>query len=103
MLRAVASLFQLLTFILHSHCHPRSTKHAQDSPLPFDHIFPDLAKAGHIVRVAYPPLAIQDVRHTSAIDSSRRAQNDMEYRAKIHRWGEVGEFCDPLTVKPIEL
>ena len=74
-----------------------------EAPLPFDHIFPVLSKAGHIVRAAYPPLAIQDVRHASSIDSSRRAQNDMTYRAKIHRWGNVEEFCDPKTSASIQL
>jgi len=73
------------------------------NPKPFDHIFPEISKAGHIVRVAYPPLAVQDVRHESQIDASRRAQHDMSWRAKMHRWGDLQKFCDPSTSKPIAL
>lgn len=42
--------------------------------VPFDHIFPDLDRLGHVTRVAYPPVAIQDVRHESKIDQTRGSQ-----------------------------
>lgn len=73
------------------------------NPKPFDHIFPEISKAGHVVRVAHPPLAVQDVRHESQIDSSRRQQHDMAYRAKMHRWGDLHSFCDPNTEAPIKI
>ena len=73
------------------------------NPKPFDHIFPEISKAGHIVRVAHPPLAVQDVRHESQIDASRRQQHDMAFRAKMHRWGNLQNFCDPSTSAPIAL
>jgi len=68
---------------------------------PFDHIFPDLVGKGYIVRSAYPYLAVQDVRHTSNIDPSRQQQSNMQYRAKLHRWGALDVYCDPETELPI--
>lgn len=35
---------------------------------PFDHVFTYLARQGIATRVAWPQLAIQDVRHRSQID-----------------------------------
>ena len=68
---------------------------------PFDHIFPDLVTQGYLVRAAYPFLAIQDVRHASNIDPSRMQQSDLAYRAKLHRWGKLSEYCDPMTEEPV--
>ena len=68
---------------------------------PFDHIYPDLVKKGYIVRSAYPYLAVQDLQHTSNIDPSRQQQSNMQYRAKLHRWGALDAYCDPETELPL--
>ena len=70
---------------------------------PFDHIYPDLSRSGHIVRVAHPPIAIQDVSHMSQIDASRKFQHDMEMRASVHRWGDLKDYCDPKSGLPFRL
>ena len=70
---------------------------------PFDHMFPDLSQAGHIVRVAHPPIAIQEVGHTSSIDASRNMQHDMAWRSQLHRWGDLSLYCDPATGQAFRL
>ena len=63
----------------------------------FDHIFPDLVAQGYLVRAAFPFLVIPEVRHASKVDPSREHGADLAYRAKLHRYGELGEYCDPLA------
>jgi hypothetical protein len=75
----------------------------KEQPRPFDHIFPDMIKYGHPVRVADPPLVIQDVRHQSTIDATRRQQHNFLERARIHRWGNIDEYCDAETEMPLAL
>jgi hypothetical protein len=60
---------------------------------PFDHMFKSVAADGVAIRVAYPFLAIQDVRHASQIDQTRTHQDNMAARAKLHRWN-LSHFCD---------
>lgn len=63
------------------------------STKPFDHMFKSISEHGITVRVAYPFVAIQDVRHASQIDQTRTHQDNMAERARIHRWN-LSEFCD---------
>ena len=65
----------------------------QQADKPFDHMFKNRSKVGVSTRVAYPFLAIQDVRHASQIDQSRRSQDNMAKRAILHRWN-LSDFCD---------
>ena len=67
---------------------------------PFDHIYPHLSRAGHVVRVAYTNVVIQDVRHTSSVDPQRKGQEDATARARLHRW-DLRSFCDPDTGLPM--
>lgn len=69
---------------------------------PYDHIFSDISKAGHVVRVAYPPIAIPEVRHKSMVDPHRKKQNNMTLRLKLHRWGKMASYCDPITTRPLK-
>ena len=64
------------------------------SRVPFDHIFKDLGMAGHVVRVAYPYVAIQDVAHNSTIDNRGTQQADLRARAKLHHW-QLDRYCYP--------
>eukprot|EP00039_Didymoeca_costata_P004938 m.77113 g.77113 ORF g.77113 m.77113 type:complete len:453 (+) comp12602_c0_seq4:167-1525(+) len=68
---------------------------------PYDHVYPMLFRAGYIVRVAHPNVAIQDVRHPSQVDTERRHQDDMEKRAELHHWGDLSLFCDPADSLPL--
>ena len=53
---------------------------------PFDHLLASVADAGFVVRAALPHLVLQDVRHESRIDPSRKHQSDLAKRAELHRW-----------------
>ena len=73
------------------------------STAPFDHIYPFLSRKKKIVRVAYPAIAIQDVRHESQIDPDRHQQDNFTHRAEIHRWQPLSRFCDPETSLPMKI
>jgi hypothetical protein len=62
--------------------------------VPFDHIFKDLSMYGHVVRVAYPFVAIQDVAHNSTIDNRGTQQANLEGRARLHHW-QLDRYCYP--------
>lgn len=57
--------------------------------LPFDRLFPFISRKGYPVRAAYPHLVLQDIRHVSRVDNNRRNdryQQDLAFRATVHRW-----------------
>ena len=59
---------------------------------PFDWVFAYLAEYGFIVRGAYPNLVIQNVDHVSRVDPTRRNNENLFFRAKIHRW-KCRQYC----------
>ena len=61
---------------------------------PFDHIYPYLSELGHPVRIAYPFIAIQDVRHKSTIDNRGPLQDNLAMRARLHHW-QLDRYCNP--------
>eukprot|EP00045_Choanoeca_perplexa_P016719 m.229595 g.229595 ORF g.229595 m.229595 type:complete len:410 (+) comp17342_c0_seq3:934-2163(+) len=73
---------------------------AKQAQEPFDHLWPYLTSNGIPVRAAYPSLIIQDVRHESSVDPSRKGQENFMERAAKHRW-DMTQFCDPKTRKPV--
>ncbi|KAA8496146.1 hypothetical protein FVE85_2301 [Porphyridium purpureum] len=69
----------------------------------FDTMYPYLWQHGFMVRVAHPPIAIQDVRHASQVKDRGEKQMDMARRVQIHRWGDISRFCDPLDGSRLSL
>eukprot|EP00045_Choanoeca_perplexa_P007634 m.70081 g.70081 ORF g.70081 m.70081 type:complete len:459 (+) comp14151_c0_seq4:74-1450(+) len=59
---------------------------------PYDHMFAWLSRQGYPVRAASDPVVIQDVSHPSDVDPSRKDQQDVRKRAKLHRWN-LDNFC----------
>eukprot|EP01147_Barroeca_monosierra_P002616 gene2616-5518_t len=88
--------------IYHRKILPTALDWIKSTTVPFDHIWKHLVAAGFAVRAAYPSLVIQDVRHASAVDETRKGQENLEHRARLHRW-HIPNFCDPLTGKPMLL
>ncbi|EDQ85224.1 uncharacterized protein MONBRDRAFT_34395 [Monosiga brevicollis MX1] len=67
---------------------------------PFDHLWPHLTSMGFPVRAAYRSLVVQDVRHQSSVDPSRKGQEDFLARAQKHHW-DMTQYCDPNTEQPV--
>jgi hypothetical protein len=61
---------------------------------PFDHIYPHLYSKKHVVRVAYPFVAIQDVGHESTVDTRGNLQSNITHRARLHHW-QLHRYCFP--------
>merc|ERR1712146_267860 len=67
---------------------------------PFDHLWPHLTSMGFPVRAGYRSLVVQDVRHQSSVDPSRKGQEDFLARAQKHHW-DMTQYCDPNTEQPV--
>lgn len=102
-INAHSKVFGSFAVIYHSSIFPLVLEWLDTVQLPFDHIYPFLVRKNKIVRVAYPNLAIQELRHLSQIDPTRIDQHNMTVRAKIHRWLPVERYCDPMSGKPVQL
>eukprot|EP00040_Diaphanoeca_grandis_P012058 m.61522 g.61522 ORF g.61522 m.61522 type:complete len:480 (-) comp22998_c0_seq1:42-1481(-) len=89
--------------IYHRASIPSIREWINNATAPYDHMFADLPHRGVSVRLAWPYLAMQDVRHASQIDDSRKQQSNFFARAKLHRW-DLKSFCDmknfPLPEEP---
>jgi hypothetical protein len=70
------------------------------SSRPFDHVFEALADSGFVVRAAYPSIAVQDLTHESSVDPGRSGQQDVEMRARTHRWS-LDKMCYPGSNAPV--
>eukprot|EP00041_Stephanoeca_diplocostata_P006643 m.90545 g.90545 ORF g.90545 m.90545 type:complete len:203 (-) comp16464_c0_seq2:1163-1771(-) len=100
---AHSKVFGSFAVLYHPSVFPLVLAWLSAEQLPFDHVYPYLIRNNKIVRVAHPNLAIQELRHLSQIDPTRKGQHNMSTRAKIHRWLPIERYCDPLSLKPVQL
>ena len=92
--------FGTFAVIYHRRSIPAILRWIETATEPFDHMFSDITDAGVYVRTAWPFVAIQDVRHASQIDPTRQQQENLEQRAKKHRWN-LTRFCDVPNGRPL--